>query len=154
MGIARLVLAALAGLALLSLIVFGILSLVGALDTEPAPGSSSAPAAVSSAGSAADGSAGSSESSAATPGPSAGSGPTPTVRVECVQENCPRVFLKVAGGDVLFDREMARGEVAQSAEEKVDVVLTDASAVRVQENGAARPPGGAGERQEFTVTRE
>ncbi|MBG0827204.1 hypothetical protein HS041_05445 [Planomonospora sp. ID67723] len=139
MGIARLALAVLAVLALLSLIVLGILSLVGALDAEPEQGSSAAPA---------------SGSSSAASGPPAGGGGAPTVRVECAQERCPKVFLKVAGGDVLFDREMTRGEVAQSSEEKVDVVLTDSSAVQVQENGAARPPGKAGERQEFTVTRK
>nr|BFE85364.1 hypothetical protein GCM10020093_079650 [Planobispora longispora] len=46
------------------------------------------------------------------------------------------------------------GEQAQSFDDKVDVVLTDASAVRVRVNGAEHPPGKVGERQEFTVPRE
>ncbi|OUC80182.1 hypothetical protein CA984_42680, partial [Streptosporangium minutum] len=78
----------------------------------------------------------------------------PTVRVQCLQEHCPKVFLKVAGGDVLLDREMAGDEQAQSFDAKVDVVLADSAAVRVEVNGEVRPPGKAGERQEFTVSRD
>ncbi len=134
MGIARLALAGLAVLALLFLIVLGGRSLFGALGAEPAL-SSSTPA-------------------PATGSPSATSAQVPTVLVECVEEHCPTVFLKVAGGDVLLNREMARGEQAQAFDGKVDVVLTDASTVRVQVNGVARSPGKAGERQEFTAVKE
>ncbi|MFB9895994.1 hypothetical protein [Planobispora takensis] len=134
MGIARLALAVSGVLALLSMIVVGILSLAGALDADSAPASSTpTPMAASS---------------------SVPSGRAPTVLVECLQERCPTVFLKVAGGDVLLNREMARGEQIQSFDEKVDVVLTDSSSVRVQVNGRARIPGEAGERQEFTATRQ
>ncbi|GAA3142718.1 hypothetical protein GCM10010466_37110 [Planomonospora alba] len=137
MGIARLALAGLAVLAVLALIVFGARSLIGALDSSEAETAApSAPAA------------GSSGASGDTPEK------IPTVLVECVAERCPTVFLKVAGGDVLLNREMARGEQAQSFDAKVDVVLTDASTVRVRVNGAPREPGGTGERQEFTVSRE
>ncbi|MFC4058536.1 hypothetical protein ACFOWE_09535 [Planomonospora corallina] len=136
MGIARLALAGLAALAVLSLIVVGVLSLFGALDSEAEPASAPAPGA------------GSSSSTTTT------SGKVPTVLVECVADRCPNVFLKVAGGDVLLNREMARGEQAQSFDAKVDVVLTDASTVRVHVNGVLREPGGTGERQEFTVGKE
>ncbi|MBG0814085.1 hypothetical protein [Planomonospora sp. ID82291] len=139
MGIARLALAGLAVLALLFLIALGGRSLIGALGSGPA---SATPAPATSA------------IPSATPAPSAASGRVPTVLVECVEESCPTVFLKVAGGDVLHDREMARGEQTQSFDDKVDVVLTDASTVRVQVNGAVRPPGGPGERQEFTAARK
>ncbi|WP_157237484.1 hypothetical protein [Planomonospora sphaerica] len=136
MGIARLALAGLAVLALLFLIALGGRSLIGALGSEPASSASaSAPA-------------------PATGAPSATPARVPTVLVECAEEHCPTVFLKVAGGDVLLNREMARGEQAQAFDDKVDVVLTDASTVRVRVNGVVRPPGGAGERQEFTAVRE
>ncbi|GGL53072.1 hypothetical protein GCM10014719_62960 [Planomonospora parontospora subsp. antibiotica] len=140
MGIARLALAGLAVLALLFLIALGGRSLIGALGSGPASSSSApapAPAPASASGA-----------------PSATSARVPTVLVECVEAHCPTVFLKVAGGDVLLNREMARGEQAQAFDDKVDVVLTDASTVRVRVNGAVRPPGGPGERQEFTAVRE
>ena len=61
------------------------------------------------------------------------------------------VFLKVVGGDVLLNREMVKDEQVQSFDAKIDVVLADSTAVRVQVNGAVRPPGESGERrQEFT----
>ncbi|WP_406319386.1 hypothetical protein OHA77_19165 [Streptosporangium sp. NBC_01639] len=132
MGVARLVLAGLAVLAFAALLVAGVLSLVGVLSADPEPG---AP-----------------PSSAAT-APFATPEQVPTVRVQCLRQQCPRVFLKVAGGDVLLDREMAEGEQVQSFDAGIDVVLTDSAAVRVEVNGAVRPPGKAGERQEFTATR-
>ncbi|MDP9863722.1 MULTISPECIES: hypothetical protein [Streptosporangium] len=136
MGIARLVLMGLAVLALVALIVVGVLSLVGTLGSGTEPAARPTPAA-----------------SPSTP-PSATAGQTPTVRVQCLREHCPKVFLRVAGGDVLIDREMAADEQAQSFDAKVDVVLTDSASVRVEVNGAVRPPGKAGERQEFTVSRD
>ncbi|MER5624682.1 hypothetical protein [Streptosporangium sp. NPDC002544] len=137
MGIARLVLAGLAALALVVLIVVGVLSLIGSLgsgaETAP-PATTTSPADASSTA-------------------SATAERVPTVLVECLREHCPTVFLKVTGGDVLLDREMAKGEQFQSFDPKVDVVLADSAAVRVQVNGTVRAPGGAGERQEFTVSR-
>ncbi|WP_433249309.1 hypothetical protein ACQPYK_02150 [Streptosporangium sp. CA-135522] len=137
MGIARLALVGLAVLALVALIVAGALSLAGVLssDTEPAarPATSSTPTAAA---------------------PSATPEQVPTVRVQCLQEHCPKVFLKVTAGDVLLDREMDKDEQVQSFDAKVDVVLADSAAVRVEVNGAVRSPGKAGERQEFTASRE
>ncbi|ACZ83424.1 hypothetical protein [Streptosporangium roseum] len=135
MGIARLALAGLAVLVAVALIVVGAFSLVGALNPDPGPAAPSTPAAAPSV-------------------PSATPEQIPTVRVQCLQEHCPKVFLKVAGGDVLLDREMARDEQAQSFDAKVDVVLADSAAVRVEVNGEVRPPGKAGERQEFTASRD
>ncbi len=134
MGIARLVLVGLAILALLALIVVGVLSLAGA---EPATPPTSSPSATT--------------STAATP--SASSERVPTVLIQCVRERCPTVFLRIAGGDVLLNRELVRDEQVQSFEAKVDVVLADSAAVRVRVNGVVRPPGGPGEREEFTVSR-
>ncbi|MFJ2028275.1 hypothetical protein [Streptosporangium sp. NPDC087985] len=132
MGIARLVLIGLAVLALAALIVVGVLSLVGVLSSDPEPSTPPPSAAATSA----------------TPEQQ-----IPTIRVQCLRQQCPKVFLKVAGGDVLLDREMAEGEQAQSFDAKIDVVLADPAAVHVEVNGAVRPPGKAGERQEFTVSR-
>lgn len=151
MGIARLVLAGLAVLAFVALIVVGVLSLVGALDPDPesvalpAPATSSptdvTPMAVAPTAPTA---------SAAAPA----SGRVPTVLVQCERDRCPMVFLKVVGGDVLLNREMVKDEQVQSFDAKIDVVLADSTAVRVQVNGAVRPPGESGERQEFTVSRD
>ncbi|WP_329088786.1 MULTISPECIES: hypothetical protein [unclassified Streptosporangium] len=140
MGIARLVLVGLAVLVVVALIVLGVLSLIGSLGS----GAETTPSPVPSA----------TTSSAAASPASSTSERVPTVLVECLREQCPTVFLKVTGGDVLFDREMARGEQFRSFDPKVDVVLADSAAVRVQVNGAVRSPGKAGERQEFTVPRK
>ncbi|MEU4832362.1 hypothetical protein [Streptosporangium sp. NPDC023615] len=139
MGIARLVLLGLAVLAFVVLIAFGVLSLIGSLasDTEAPPAPPAPTQAV--------------RSSLASP---SAAGRVPTVLVECLRENCPTVFLKVTGGDVLFDREMTLGERFQSFDPKVDVVLADSAAVRVQVNGAVRPPAGSGGREEFTAARD
>ncbi|GAA4181841.1 hypothetical protein GCM10022252_06830 [Streptosporangium oxazolinicum] len=141
MGIARLVLVGLAVLVVVALVVLGVLSLVGGLGSGAETAPSSAPSAAAS-------------SAAASPAPSATPERVPTVLVECLREQCPTVFLKVTGGDVLLDREMALGERFRSFDPKVDVVLADSAAVRVQVNGAVRSPGKAGERQEFTVSRD
>ncbi|MGC5009549.1 hypothetical protein ACLQ2R_02170 [Streptosporangium sp. DT93] len=137
MGIARLVLLGLAVLAFVVLIAFGVLSLIGSLGSDAETSPASTRAAVSSPAS-----------------PSTGTGRAPTVLVECLREHCPTVFLKATGGDVLFDREMSLGERFQSSDPKVDVVLGDSAAVRVQVNGAVRPPAGTGGREEFTVSRD
>ncbi|MEV4094466.1 hypothetical protein [Streptosporangium saharense] len=134
MGIARLLLAALAVLALVALVVIGVRSLSGALSgTAPAP------------------------TEAPSPVPSAieeTEEPVPTVLVRCVRERCPTVFLRVAGGDVLINREMDDGEQVRSFEDRLDVVLADSASVSVLVNGEERPPGSPGERQEFTVSRD
>ncbi|WP_162642379.1 hypothetical protein [Streptosporangium sp. 'caverna'] len=151
MGVARLVLAGLAVLAFVALIVVGVLSLVGALDPDPEsvtlpPPPTSSPADVTPMAVAPTGP----TASAAAPA----SGRVPTVLVQCERDRCPMVFLKVVGGDVLLNREMVKDEQVQSFDAKIDVVLADSTAVRVQVNGAVRPPGESGERQEFTVSRD
>lgn len=134
MGIARLVLVGLAVLGLVALIVVGVMSLSGALsvDREPAATPTPTPTATVS---------------------SASPERVPTVLVQCLRERCPTVFLRVAGGDVLLNREMDRDEQVQFFDDKIDVVLADSAAVRVRVNGADRPPGAPGERQEFTASR-
>ncbi|MFF0575314.1 hypothetical protein [Streptosporangium saharense] len=136
MGIARLLLAALAVLALIALVVIGVRSLSGALSGgAPAPTPTEAPSPVPSAIEATE-------------------EPVPTVLVRCVRERCPTVFLRVAGGDVLINREMDDGEQVRSFEDRLDVVLADSASVSVLVNGEERPPGSPGERQEFTVSRD
>lgn len=96
-------------------------------------------------------------SSAFSPTPSAvptTSGPPPTILVECLQGECGTVFIRIPGGDVLFDRELVAGERVAFTEERLDVVLGDSAAVRVEVNGRLRRPEGPGGRETFTVTRE
>ncbi|GAA3122674.1 hypothetical protein [Nonomuraea salmonea] len=76
----------------------------------------------------------------------------PTVRIECLAENCPLVTVRVPGGDVLHYRDMSRGEEVSYFEPELDVVLTDAGTVRVTANGKPREQGAEGEREAFTVT--
>ncbi|MFF4413694.1 hypothetical protein ACFYY8_14270 [Streptosporangium sp. NPDC001559] len=135
MGIARLGLAALAVLALVSLVVIGVRSLSGALSVAPPkPAPTVTPP---------------------SPVPSSASPRrVPTVVVRCLRERCPTVFLKEAGGDVLINREMDDGEQVRSFEKKLEVVLADSAAVKVLVNGEERPPGSPGKRQEFTVSRD
>jgi hypothetical protein len=127
MGIARLALAGLACVALLALIGLGVRALIDSLDT----------------------------GGAAAPTPSATGSPTqvPTVYIECRREVCATVFVRVPGGDVLLDRELMRGERASFADEALDVVLSDGSAVVVRVNGVPRSPGRPGEREAFTARR-
>jgi hypothetical protein len=141
MGIARLVFAGLAVLAFVTLIVVGVLSLVGTLDSDP--GASEAATAPTSTAAV----------PTTAPAPSA-SGRVPTVLIQCVRERCPTVFLKTVGGEVLLNREMTKDEQVQSFDAKIDVVLADPTALNVQVNGAVRSPGKAGERQEFTASRD
>ncbi|MFI6506061.1 hypothetical protein ACIBCT_00510 [Streptosporangium sp. NPDC050855] len=136
MGIARLVLLGLVVPAFVALIVFGVLSLFGGLGSDEKTATTPTRAAASS------------------PAPAPAAERVPTVLVECLRQECPTVFLKVTGGDVLFDREMVRDERFQSFDPKVDVVLADSAAVRVQVNGTVRPPVRPGEREEFTVSRD
>ncbi|MEV7801593.1 hypothetical protein AB0O28_01440 [Microbispora sp. NPDC088329] len=137
LGIARLAVTGLAVVLLLAVIVIGARALLSILGSqEPAAGVSSTPSARSSAGPSAE--------------PSAPR--VPTVRVVCQAERCP-VFVRVPGGDVLIDRDLARDEQASYFQPELDVVLDDASTVQVLENGTARSPGPPGERQAFSVKR-
>ncbi|GIH62356.1 hypothetical protein [Microbispora siamensis] len=137
LGIARLALVGLVVVLLLAVIVVGARALLSTFGSEEAAaGASSTPSARPSA-----------EPSAASATPR-----VPTVRVVCRADRCP-VFVRVPGGDVLIDRDLARGEEASYFQPELDVVLDDASTVQVFENGTARSPGPAGERQAFSVRR-
>ncbi len=137
LGIARLALVGLAAVLLLAVIVVGARALLSTFGSEePASGAASTP------------SAGPSAEPSAEPSTSR----VPTVRVVCRADRCP-VFVRVPGGDVLIDRDLARGEQASYFQPELDVVLDDASTVEVFENGTARSPGPAGERQAFSVKR-
>ncbi|GAA4198110.1 hypothetical protein [Microbispora amethystogenes] len=136
LGIARLALVGLAVVLLLAVIVIGgraLFSTFGSGESGRTPAVASPPPAA--------------RSSTATSPP-----PVPTVRVVCQADRCP-VFVRVPGGDVLVDRDLARGEQASYFDPELDVVLDDASTVEVFANGTARSPGPPGERQAFSVTR-
>ncbi|WP_405088030.1 hypothetical protein [Microbispora sp. NBC_01389] len=141
LGIARLALVGLAVVLLLAVIVIGGRALFSTFGSgEFGSGASGEPAAVASSSPAA-------RPSAATSPPR-----VPTVRVVCQADRCP-VFVRVPGGDVLVDRDLARGEQASYFDPELDVVLDDASTVEVFANGTARSPGPPGERRAFSVTR-
>ncbi|MEW9527535.1 hypothetical protein [Microbispora sp. NPDC049125] len=134
LGIARLALVGLVIVLLLGLIGIGVRSMVSALGSD-APATSS-PAATA----------------PAVPSAEASAPRVPTVRIVCRADRCP-VFVRVPGGDVLIDRDLNRDEEASYFQPELDVVLDDAGAVLVEENGTARPAGQAGERESFKVTR-
>ncbi|MEV4293524.1 hypothetical protein [Microbispora rosea] len=137
LGIARLALVGLVAVLLLAVIVVGARALLSTFGSEePASTSSARPSATPSAEPSAE---------PATPR-------VPTVRVVCRADRCP-VFVRVPGGDVLIDRDLARGEEASYFQPELDVVLDDASTVQIFENGTVRSPGPAGERQAFSVKR-
>ncbi|GAA1618896.1 hypothetical protein GCM10009733_014060 [Nonomuraea maheshkhaliensis] len=134
MGIARLALVVVAAGAVVTLLVIGGITLIGSGGTSPPEREpASAPATTS---------------EAAEP---AATAQAPTVRIECLAETCPLVTVRVPGGDVLQYREMSRGEEVSYFEPELDVVLSDAGAVRVTENGELREPGKPGAREAFTV---
>ncbi|NRQ32329.1 hypothetical protein HII36_10830 [Nonomuraea sp. NN258] len=129
MGLARLALAVLAAVAVVSLLVVGGRALLSSLDTpDPPPERLRVSAAAS---------------------PSASK--VPTVRIECVADTCPHVTVRVPGGDVLQHREMSKGEEVRYFKPELDVVLSDAGTVRVAVNGEPRPQGESGEREAFTA---
>ncbi|MGN9788069.1 hypothetical protein ACTMTF_42090 [Nonomuraea sp. ZG12] len=127
MGPARLMLAVLAAVAVVTLLVIGGRALFASAGGERVP-----------------------EREPASGSPSS-SAPVPTVRIECVADTCPLVTVRVPGGDVLQHRDMSRGEEVSYFEPELDVVLSDAGTVRVTENGERRPQGEPGEREAFTA---
>ncbi|MEU7689251.1 MULTISPECIES: hypothetical protein [Microbispora] len=133
LGVARLALVGLAAVLLLAVIVVGARALLSTFGSEE-PASDTA------------------STSPARPTAESSKPRVPTVRVVCKADLCP-VFVRVPGGDVLIDRDLARGEEASYFQPELDVVLDDASTVQVFENGTARSPGPAGERQAFSVKR-
>lgn len=91
---------------------------------------------------------------ATTPSPT----PTPapaqaaTVAFTVTGPKC-QIFVSVPGGDILVNRVFTRGESARFDDPRLNVVLSDASAVRVYVNGHPRPPGPPGARAEFDAVR-
>ncbi|WP_432868747.1 hypothetical protein [Microbispora rosea] len=137
LGIARLALVGLVAVLLLAVIVVGARALLSTFGSEePATGAAST----------------SSARPSAAPSAEPSTPRVPTVRVVCRADRCP-VFVRVPGGDVLIDRDLARGEEASYFQPELDVVLDDASTVQIFENGTVRSPGPAGERQAFSVKR-
>ncbi len=96
------------------------------------------------------------------PSPRSPSGPDPaqrpasaapaTVAVTVTGPRCP-IFVRVPGGDILVNSVLVRGRSVSFYDQRLSVVLGDASAARVYVNGRLRPPGSAGHRAEFTVAR-
>ncbi|MFC4111499.1 hypothetical protein [Nonomuraea zeae] len=136
MGLARLALAVVAVGAVVTLLVIGGRALLGSLGAQSQPERERVRA-----------SAATTTADAATEA----TAQVPTVRIECVAETCPLVTVRVPGGDVLQYREMSRGEEVSYFEPELDVVLSDASTVRVTENGKPREQGKAGAREAFTA---
>ncbi|GAA0969078.1 hypothetical protein GCM10009555_015520 [Acrocarpospora macrocephala] len=130
-GAARLVIVIMVAVGVLGLLVVGVLALVN-----PTTEASSVPIRVT---------------PSPTPTPEADT-KTPTLEIVCVAERCP-VFVRVPGGDILTDQELTQGQRVRHFEPELDVVLDDAGTVQVEENGKARPPGAAGEREAFEVRR-
>jgi hypothetical protein len=62
-----------------------------------------------------------------------------------------QVFVRVPGGDILVNRNLLRGQSVRLDEQRLSVVLGDASAARVYVNGRLRPVGKPGERVEFVA---
>lgn len=77
--------------------------------------------------------------------------PVPTVKIVCEADVCPHVVLRVPGGQVLYNGDMALGDEIRFSEPEIDVVIEDGGTVQVTENGTTRPPGKPGEREDFTV---
>jgi hypothetical protein len=75
-----------------------------------------------------------------------------TVAVTVTGPRCP-IFVRVPGGDILVNRVLLRGRSVSFYDQRLSVVLGDASAALVHVNGRLRPPGPAGHRAEFTATR-
>ncbi len=130
MGIARIVLIVIAVGALLSLVVVGVVGLLTATDPIQAPDTPVPPAA---------------SAQAARTAPA-------TLQIACQVESCP-VFVRIPGGDVLLNGQLTKGEQVAYFDGKLDVVLDDASLVKIWENGKPRPPAPPGEPASFTVTR-
>lgn len=75
-----------------------------------------------------------------------------TLTVTVTGAKC-QVFVRVPGGDILVNRNLARGESVRFEEPQLSVVLGDASAAQVYVNGKLRPPGKAGQRVAFVAAR-
>jgi len=93
-------------------------------------------------------------SAAPSPRPTTAPSPTPagavTLALTVTGPSC-QVFVRVPGGDILVNRSLVRGQSVRLDEQRLSIVLGDASAVRVYVNGKLRPPGKAGRRVTFTA---
>jgi hypothetical protein len=79
--------------------------------------------------------------------------PTPVTVTLALTVTAPKceVFVRVPGGDILVNRSFVRGQSLRFDEQRLSVVLSDASAARVYVNGRLRPPGKPGQRVAFNV---
>ncbi|MGV9302430.1 hypothetical protein ACWENQ_06005 [Nonomuraea sp. NPDC004354] len=131
MGTARLALIGVGAVLLVALVFLGIRSLMAVLSVaDPAPRPSATP-----------------RQTVTT------AGRVPTLSIVCAAQTCPPVLVRVPGGDVLNDRDLTSGEEISFFEAELDVALEDAGTVKVTVNGEPRPPGRAGQRETFSVTR-
>lgn len=73
-----------------------------------------------------------------------------TLSVTVTGPKC-QVFVRVPGGDILVNRNFTRGQSLRFDEQRLSVVLSDASAARVYVNGHLRPPGKPGRRVAFVA---
>lgn len=93
-------------------------------------------------------------SAAPSPRPTTAPSPTPaaavTLALTVTGPSC-QVFVRVPGGDILVNRSLVRGQSVRLDEQRLSIVLGDASAVRVYVNGKLRPAGKAGRRVTFTA---
>ena len=87
----------------------------------------------------------------ATPSPSPTATPSAVTLALTVTGPRCQVFVQVPGGDILVNRSLVRGQSVRLDEQRLSIVLGDASAVRVYVNGKLRPPGKAGRRVTFTA---
>lgn len=127
MGIARLALAGLAAVVLVTLVVIGARALLSDTERQATP--------------------------TAQPTATSATQDVPTVSISCVADTCPHVVVRVPGGDVLQNGDMTLGEELRYFEPELDVVIEDGATVQVTENGTPRPPGKPGKREDFTVSR-
>jgi hypothetical protein len=75
-----------------------------------------------------------------------------TLAVTVTGRQC-QVFIRVPGGDILINRTLARGQSVRFDDPRLNVVLSDAGAVRVYVNGRLQPAGAPGRRAEFTAVK-
>jgi hypothetical protein len=77
--------------------------------------------------------------------------PAYTLKITVVGAQC-QIFVRIPAGTVLANGTYVRGESLQYNERQLDVVVSDASAVRIYANGRLQPPGPAGRQESLTVT--
>lgn len=131
-GGGRIAVAATAVVGALALLSAGGYALYGALHTGPGASASAA-------------------STGASPGASSRS-PAPTLSITVTGRQCDVFVSTPANQNVLINRTLQHGESFFSDEPRLDVVVSDASAVDISVNGRPRPPGNPGQQLSFAVT--